>query len=58
MSENSTTINYQQIYETEITDFIRSSLELPDRFYELSHQHRMLIEELIDVGYRRAVGVA
>jgi hypothetical protein len=55
MSENSTTINYQQIYETEITGFIRSSLELPDRFYELSHQHRLLIEELIDVGYRRAV---
>lgn len=50
-----TTLNYQQIYEEEISDNIRQSLELPDRFYELSHQHRMLIEELVDTGYRQAV---
>tara|TARA_Y100001937_G_C6959786_1_gene258342 strand:+ start:154 stop:450 length:297 start_codon:yes stop_codon:yes gene_type:complete len=48
-------INYQQIYEDQLTDAIRSSLELPRGYYELSHQQRMMIEEMIDAGYRRAV---
>ena len=50
-----TNINYQQIYEDELSDTIKSSLELPRGFYELSHQNRMLIEELIDTGYQRAI---
>jgi hypothetical protein len=50
-----TNINYQQIYEEEITSFVRDSIELPDRFFEMSHQHRMLVEELVDAGYRRAI---
>ena len=28
---------------------------MTDRFYELSHHHRMLVEELVDIGYRRAL---
>tara|TARA_R110000824_G_scaffold35910_1_gene112061 strand:+ start:449 stop:736 length:288 start_codon:yes stop_codon:yes gene_type:complete len=48
-------INYQQIYEDELSHTIRESLELPDRFYEISHQNRMMVEELIDIGYRRAL---
>tara|TARA_R100000005_G_C4943293_1_gene166892 strand:- start:514 stop:795 length:282 start_codon:yes stop_codon:yes gene_type:complete len=50
-----TNINYQQIYEDELSETIKSSLELPRGFYELSHQNRMLIEELIDTGYQRAI---
>ena len=28
---------------------------MTDRFFELSHQQRMLVEELVDIGYRRAL---
>ena len=49
------TINYQQIYEEEISHTIRESLERPERFYELSHQDRLLIEELVDIGYQRCI---
>lgn len=48
-------INYQQIYEEELSESIKSSLELPGRFFELSHQHRLMAEELIDIGFRRAL---
>jgi len=48
-------INYQQIFEDELSHTIRESLELPDRFYEMSHQNRMMVEELVDIGYRRAL---
>jgi hypothetical protein len=50
-----TNINYQQIYEEELSHTVRDSLERSERFFELSHQDRMLIEELIDLGYKRAV---
>jgi imidazolonepropionase-like amidohydrolase len=46
--------NYQQIYEDKLSDTIKTSLELPRGFFELSHHHRMLIEELIDEGARMA----
>ena len=49
------TINYQQIYEEELSEALKSSLELPRGFYELSHQNRMMIEELIETGYQRAL---
>ena len=39
--------NYQRIYEEELPGTIKDSLEMPDRFYELSHQQRMLVEELV-----------
>ena len=52
---SNTKINYQQIYEQEVSEHLRSSLEKADRFYELSHQDRMFVEELIDLGYRRAM---
>ena len=50
-----TPINYQQIYEDELNDNVKTSLELPRGFFELSHQKRMMVEELIDLGYQRAV---
>ena len=49
------TINYQQIYEEEVSASLIQSLEKPDRFFELSNHDRMLVEELIDIGYKRAL---
>lgn len=51
-------INYQQIYEDELTVSLKESLEWSDRFFELPHQQRMIIEELVDIGYRRALSDA
>ena len=48
-------INYQRIYEEVLSESIKTSLEMPSRFYELSHQKRMMIEELVDSGYQIAV---
>ena len=50
-----TNINYQQIYEQELSEGVKASLEKTSRFFELSHQDRMFVEELIDSGYRRAI---
>ena len=47
--------NYQQIYEEELSEHIKRSLELPSRFYELSHQQRMMVEELVDFGAKEAI---
>ena len=49
------TINYQRIYEEEVGHTILESLEMPRGFFELSHQQRMLIEELVDIGYQQAL---
>ena len=51
----SNTINYQSIYDNEISSHLKESLEKADRFFELSHEERMLVEELVDIGYRRAL---
>ena len=48
-------INYQQIYEEEVSHTLRESLGRPERFYELSNQDRLLIEELVDIGYQRCI---
>ena len=48
-------INYQQIYEDEVNANIKDSLEKPSTFHDLSSQERMFIEDLIDIGYQRAI---
>jgi len=48
-------INFQQIYEEELEPSLKQSLEWSDRFYELSHQHRLLVEDLVTIGYQRAL---
>ena len=52
------TINYRQVYEEELTHTIKESLEKPRFFADLSHQERMMVEELIDIGYRQAIADA
>ncbi len=54
MSKNNT-INYQQIYEDEVNQTTLDSLEWSNKWFELSNHHRMLIQDLIDLGYSRAV---
>ena len=51
-------INHQQIYEEEINDSTKEQGELESRFYELAHPKRVLVEELIEAGYRRALADA
>ena len=46
---------YQRIYEEEVSDTIKDTLELPDRFYDLSPDQRRFVTELVDVGMRWAV---
>tara|TARA_B100000029_G_C16967932_1_gene738831 strand:+ start:161 stop:442 length:282 start_codon:yes stop_codon:yes gene_type:complete len=48
-----TTINYQKIYEDEVSSTIKESLEMPRGFYELSHHMRMLVEEVADHAARQ-----
>jgi len=50
-----TKINYQQIYEEDLSGNLKESLEMPQRFFELSHQDRLLVEELVDIGYQQAI---
>ena len=49
------TINYQQIYEEDLSSQLKESVERPDRFFELNHDDRTFVEELIDLGYQRAI---
>ena len=48
-------INYQQIFEDEVSDTLREQTGFESRFYELPNHHRLLVEELIEAGYRRAL---
>jgi len=51
----SSTLNYQRIYEESVPDTTKASLEFANRYFELTHYQRLLIDELIDVGYQAAV---
>ncbi len=48
-------INFQQIFEDEVNQTTIDSLEWANKWYDLSNQHRLIIEELITLGYNRAV---
>ncbi len=50
-----TNINYKQIYEDELRSTLKDSLEKPRLFSDLSHQERMMIQDLVDIGYKRAL---
>ncbi len=50
-----TKINYQRIYEDEISFSVKDSLELSHRYFELSPQQRTLVDDLIDIGYKSAI---
>ena len=48
-------INYQQIFEEEISEHTKSSANLAERFFELPYEQRCLVESLMDAAYQRAV---
>ena len=48
-------INFQQIYEDEILDISKESLNLSRHFTELSNEHQRLFEDLITAGYSLAL---
>jgi hypothetical protein len=50
-----TNINYQQIFEEEVSDTLRNQLGLGTRFYELTNDQRLFVEELVEAGYQRAI---
>jgi hypothetical protein len=50
-----TTVNFQQVYEDELTPATSEALEWQERFYDLSTEQRRLVEELVEIGYRQAV---
>lgn len=51
----SSTINYQRIYEEDISETTKSSLELADRYFELTNNQRLLVDDLIDAGHQSAI---
>ena len=53
-----TTINYQRIYEEEISDNLKDALTLGERYFETTADQQRFIEDLVDAGYRLAVGEA
>jgi hypothetical protein len=55
MTKTKELINYQQIYEDDLSDTVKDALELPRGFYELEQQKRQMVEQMIDAGYDRAV---
>jgi hypothetical protein len=48
------TFNYQQIYEDRLSETVKETLALPRSFFELSHDQRLFVEELVDEGGRLA----
>ena len=51
----SSIINYQRIYEEDISETTKSSLELADRYFELTNNQRLLVDDLIDAGHQSAI---
>jgi len=51
-------INFQQIYEDEIEEVTKELLTQPRHYNDLSHEARRFVEDLISVGYQRALADA
>ena len=50
-----TNTNYQQLFEDELSAQFKDSVQLPSHFFDLTSAQRLMIETLIDLGYKRAV---
>ena len=46
---------YQQLFEDELSAQFKDSVQLPSHFFDLTSAQRLMIETLIDLGYKRAV---
>lgn len=52
------TINYQRIFEEELDTTVRDSLEMGNRFFDLTDNQRRFVEGLVDIGYQQALSDA
>ena len=48
-------VNYQLILEEEVDHLVRENAGFGERFYELSNEHRLFLEAVIDAAYGQAV---
>lgn len=49
------TINYESIYDNDISDQLKSSLDMPTRYLDLTPDQRLYLEELVDAGSNRTL---
>lgn len=52
------TLNYQRIYEEDISETTKSSLEFADRYFELTNHQRLMVDDLIDAAQGAAIRTA
>ena len=50
-----TTINYQQIFEDEVDSVTKDLMNLSTQYGDLPQETQRFVEELVDLGYRRAM---
>jgi len=50
-----TTINYQQIFEDEVDNVTKDLMNLSTQYSELPQETQRFVEELLDLGYQRAL---
>lgn len=51
----STNINYQQIFEDEVDNITKDLMNLSTSYSDLPQEAQRFVEELVDLGYRRAM---
>lgn len=50
-----TSINYQQLFEDEVDCVTKDLMNLSSQFNDLPQETQRFVEELVDLGYRRAM---
>ena len=53
-----TTTNYRMIYENDISQTTKDSLEMPRLYSDLSHSMRLFVEHSVDAGMKLATDQA
>ena len=48
-------INYSRVYCEEISETVKDSANLPRHYSDLAPEQQRLLQELVDVGYQRAL---
>ena len=50
-----TTINYQQIFEEQVDNVTKDLMNLSTQYTDLPQETQRFVEELVDLGYQRAM---
>ncbi len=48
-------VNYQQLFEDEMDEVTKQLMSLPPHYFDLPEETKRFVEELVDLGYRRAI---